>query len=144
MTTISSQWCTGEQGLNRCAAVRPIVSMSGSPTHGIGWWLDQQLKLIIKRLPSYIESSFDLKNWLGQLTYEPSSRISLTFTCNTVSMYTNINTYHTLTLFSIFLWTSLLCAGTCDMLLSSTALKLWYKIRSFSLVTLFGTKSEAP
>jgi hypothetical protein len=42
-------------------AVRPIVSVSGSITHGLGRWLIQQLKPIVKRLPSYIESSVDLK-----------------------------------------------------------------------------------
>jgi hypothetical protein len=41
--------------------VRPIVSVSSSITLGLGRWLNQQLKPIIKKLPSYISSSFDLK-----------------------------------------------------------------------------------
>jgi hypothetical protein len=41
--------------------VWPIVSVSGSITHGLGCWLDQQLKPIVRQLPSYIESLFNLK-----------------------------------------------------------------------------------
>jgi hypothetical protein len=89
--------------------VRPIVSVSGSLTHGLGRWLDQQLKPIVQLLPSYIASSFDLKKRLGRLTYEPS-KISL-FTSDAVSMYTNIDTDHALAVIATFLRTSPRCAG---------------------------------
>jgi hypothetical protein len=92
-------------------AVRPIVSsVSGSVTHGLGCWLDQQLKLLIRKLPSYIESSFGLKTQLGRLNVNFSD-LSL-FTCDAVSMYTNIDTDHALEVSAYyFLQTSPLFTG---------------------------------
>jgi hypothetical protein len=87
--------------------VRPIASVSGSITHGLGRWLDQQLKPIVRALPSYISSSLQLKQRLERLTFEPS-RVSL-FTCDAVSMYTNIDTDHALVKIAHFLRTSPLC-----------------------------------
>jgi hypothetical protein len=89
--------------------VRPIVSVSGSLTHGLGRWLDQQLKPIVKQLPSYIASSFELKQRLQRLRFTPS-RVSM-FTCDAVSMYTNIETDHALAQIATFLRTSPLCTG---------------------------------
>jgi hypothetical protein len=90
-------------------AVRPIVSGSGSATHGLGWWLDQQLKPIVKKPPSYILSSFELKQRLQQTKFTPS-RVSM-FTCDAVLMYTNIDTDHALKKIAVFLRTSPLCRG---------------------------------
>jgi hypothetical protein len=87
--------------------VHPIISCSGSISCGLGQWLDQQLKPIVKQLPSYISSSFDLKQKLQQFT---PSHVSM-FTCDTVSMYTNINTAHALNKIAVFLQTSPLCRG---------------------------------
>jgi hypothetical protein len=42
----------------------PIASVSRSITHKLGRWLDQQLKPIIQKLPSYITSFFQLKQQL--------------------------------------------------------------------------------
>ena len=89
--------------------VRPIVSVSGSLTHGLGRWLDKQLKPIVQQLPSYIESSFDLKNRLSRFDLDLTN-ISL-FTCDAVSMYTNIDTDHALEVLAHFLRTSPLCSG---------------------------------
>jgi hypothetical protein len=89
--------------------VRPIVSVSGSLTHGLGRWLDQQLKPLVRKLPSYIESSFQLKNRLSRLDVDLSN-VSL-FTCDAVSMYTNIDTDHALEVIARFLRTSPLCIG---------------------------------
>jgi hypothetical protein len=89
--------------------VRPIVSCSGSISHGLGRWLDQQLKPIVRKLPSYISSSFDLKQKLQRLKFTPS-RVSM-FTCDAVSMYTNIDTEHALEKIAVFLRTSPLCRG---------------------------------
>jgi hypothetical protein len=44
--------------------VCPIASVSRSITHKLGQWLDQQLKPIIQKLPSYITSFFQLKQQL--------------------------------------------------------------------------------
>ena len=90
-------------------AVRPIVSVSGSTTHGLGRWLDQQLKPIVQKLPSYISSSFELKKRLQRTKFTPS-RVSM-FTCDAVSMYTNIDTDHALEKIAVFLRTSPLCRG---------------------------------
>ena len=89
--------------------LRPIVSVSGSITHGLGRWLYQALKPIVRQLPSYIASSLDLKNRLGRLNVD-FSNVSL-FSCDAVSMYTNIDTDHALEVIAHFLRTSPLCDG---------------------------------
>jgi hypothetical protein len=55
--------------------VHPIVSVSGSITHGLGQWLDQQLKPIVKKLASYISSFSDLKQRLQKLKFTPSHHV---------------------------------------------------------------------
>jgi hypothetical protein len=73
---------------------RPIVSISGSLLHGLGRWVDKYLKLYSTKIPSYISSSFMLKDELLQLpALPPNARL---FTCDAVSMYTNISTSHAL------------------------------------------------
>jgi hypothetical protein len=94
-------------------AVQPIVSVSGSVTHGLGCWLDQKLKPLVCKLPSYIESSFGLKTWLSRLSQlnVDFSNISL-LTCDAVlMMYTNIDTDQALEVITYFLRTSPLCVG---------------------------------
>jgi hypothetical protein len=86
-----------------------MVSVSGSITHGLGRWLDQQLKPIILQLPSYIESSLALKTQLGRFDLEFDN--VLLFSCDAVSMYTNIDTDHALEVIATFLRTSPLCAA---------------------------------
>jgi hypothetical protein len=51
--------------------VCPIASVSGSITHSLGRWLDQQLKPIIQQLPLYLSSSLQFKPQLKQLTFDP-------------------------------------------------------------------------
>jgi hypothetical protein len=86
---------------------RPIISACGSITHGIARWVDQQLQPIAKRLPHYLSSSFDLKQKLSKLSLD-WSRVRL-FTCDAVSMYTNIDTDHALQVISDFLRNHRLC-----------------------------------
>mmetsp|Transcript_1627 Transcript_1627/g.3754 ORF Transcript_1627/g.3754 Transcript_1627/m.3754 type:complete len:636 (-) Transcript_1627:2757-4664(-) len=74
---------------------RPIVSTSGSITHGLGRWLSQQLKPIVTALPSYVASSSKLVDLLKKQQFDPTRKISL-FTCDATSMYTNICTDHAL------------------------------------------------
>jgi hypothetical protein len=74
---------------------RPIVSLSGSLLHGLGRWIDKLLQPFVKALPTYIQSSFHLKELLEKLpTLSSKVRIG---TCDAVSMYTNIDTSHALT-----------------------------------------------
>lgn len=81
---------------------RPIVSTSGSITHGLGRWLSQQLKPIVTNLPSFVASSSHLVNELKGLHFNPTQTISL-FTCDATSMYTNIDTDHAMLVISGYL-----------------------------------------
>ena len=86
---------------------RPITSTAGSITHGLGRWVDQELKPIVHKLPSYIKSSEHLLQRLKTTNFDPS-RVSF-FSCDAVSMYTNIDTNHALAVLLPFLSTSPLC-----------------------------------
>jgi hypothetical protein len=88
---------------------RPIVSVAGSVTHGLGRWLDQQLQPLCQKLPSYLKSSFELKTQLENLPLN-LPRMSF-FTADATSMYTNIDTDHALSRISAFLRTSPLAAS---------------------------------
>jgi len=78
---------------------RPIVSVPGSILHGLGRWIDSQLQVICRDLPSYLRSSFDLKQDLERLVSNDDdldlTRVRI-FTADAVSMYTNIDTDHAL------------------------------------------------
>jgi hypothetical protein len=82
-------------------ATRPIVAVRGSITAGLGCWLDQQLQPICKKLPTYLKSSFELTDLLKDLPDLPDG--ARLFTAGTVSMYTNINTYHALSVIRRYL-----------------------------------------
>jgi hypothetical protein len=88
---------------------RPIVSVAGSLTHGLGRWVDQQLQPICKKLPSYLKSSVDLKGQLQALTFDTTR--ARFFTADACAMYTNIDTDHALEKIATFLRTSPLCAN---------------------------------
>ena len=83
---------------------RPIVSYSGSILHGLGRWLDTQLQLICKELPYFLSSSRNLVKDLSSVKGICSS--TRLFSCDAVSMYTNINTKHALDEITAFLQTS--------------------------------------
>jgi menaquinone-dependent protoporphyrinogen IX oxidase len=101
---------------------RPITLTAGSITHGLGRWVDQELKPIVKKLPSYIRSSAHLLERLKAINYDPSN-VSL-FSCDTISMYTNINTAPVLEVLHPFLRTLPLCAGCQADAITSTALEI--------------------
>ena len=71
---------------------RPVVSCSGSLLHPLGVWLDTTLQPIATSLPSFIASSYDLKEALNDLPPLPDG--ALLFTADAVSMYTNIDTFY--------------------------------------------------
>jgi hypothetical protein len=82
-------------------ATRPIVAIRRSITAGLGCWLDQQLQPICKKLPTYLKSSFELTDLLKDLSDLPDG--AWLFTANAVSMYTNINTDHALSVIRRYL-----------------------------------------
>jgi hypothetical protein len=80
---------------------RPIVSISGSLLDGLGRWVDKVLQPYFKTIPSAIRNSIQLKDMLTELgPLPPNARI---FTCDAISMYTNINTTHALAVIKQFL-----------------------------------------
>ena len=82
---------------------RPVVSCSGSLLHPLGVWLDTVLQPIATTLPSFIASSYDLKEALNDIPSLPNN--ALLFTADAVSMYTNINTYYAINTIKNFLQT---------------------------------------
>ena len=88
---------------------RPIVSVSGSVLHGLGVWLDAQLQPLVKKLDSYISSSFQLLTDL--LPLPPFGTNARVFTADAVSMYTNIDTDHATEVIGDFLKTHPFCEG---------------------------------
>jgi hypothetical protein len=56
---------------------RPIVSVSGSTLHALGRWVDCQLQPLMKALPSFIASLWELKNSLMALPPLPRGRSGL-------------------------------------------------------------------
>jgi hypothetical protein len=73
---------------------RPVSSCSGSATEKLGVWADSMLQPISKATNCHIKSSTELLEKLKQLPdLPPTARL---FTCDAVSMYTNIDTAHAL------------------------------------------------
>ena len=83
---------------------RPVVSCSGSLLHPLGVWLDTMLQPIATSLPSFIASSYDLKEALQEMPGLPSN--AQLFTADAISMYTNIDTTSALEALSSFLRSS--------------------------------------
>ena len=67
---------------------RPIVSISGSKLAGLGCWIDKILQPYARSIPSFIKSSYELKNLL--ITMPPLPSTARLLTADAVSMYTNI------------------------------------------------------
>jgi len=67
---------------------RPIVSTTNSYLHPLGVFVDDKLKVVAQKQPSYLKSSFDLKQKLSQLDIPPFT--ASLFTADAVAMYTNI------------------------------------------------------
>jgi len=74
-------------------STRPIVSVSGSPLHGLARWADRQLQPLARSIPSFISSSYALvKKLQVQQETNPFPPTALLFTVDAVAMYTNIDT----------------------------------------------------
>ena len=67
---------------------RPIASVSGSYLHGLGKWVDHQLKPTLQRIHSYISSTKQFLSFLPPNV----QRGSQLFTADAKAMYTNIDT----------------------------------------------------
>lgn len=68
---------------------RPILSGSGSLLQPLGMWIDDKLQPIAQTCKSYFKSSYVLKSLLMDMELPPNARL---FTCDAISMYTNIPT----------------------------------------------------
>ena len=79
---------------------RAIISYSGSICHGMGCWIDKELKKIVGHLP-YVAT--DSRSVVQQLTAQEWHPSSLLFTMDATSMYTNIHLGHALPVLEHFL-----------------------------------------
>ena len=79
---------------------RAIISYSGSICHGLAKWVDKELKKIVSQL-DYVAT--DSASVVRQFTNKKWDATSLLFTCDAVSMYTNIHLGHALPTISHFL-----------------------------------------
>ena len=71
---------------------RPIVSCVNSYLNVFSKWLDYRFKQLIKYSPTYLKDSFQVLQELKALgPLPPQAKL---FTCDAVSMYTNINSMH--------------------------------------------------
>jgi hypothetical protein len=73
---------------------RPVCATTGSSLEGFSRWLDRQLQPIGKQTKSYLSGSTQLLDQLEALP--PLPHTAKLFTCDAVSMYTNIDTAHAL------------------------------------------------
>ena len=79
---------------------RAIISYAGSLCHGIAKWLDVYLKRIVKHMPYIATSSASVVKEITSKNWPPNCKI---FTCDAVSMYTNIHLKHALPVIKDFL-----------------------------------------
>lgn len=70
-------------------STRPVCSDCGSLPHPLGQWVDEFLQPIAQSLPTAIKNSYSLRKELNALSIPPNASL---FTCDAVSMYTNIDT----------------------------------------------------
>lgn len=114
-------------------ATRPITSVSGSLLHGLGRWVEQQLQLVVKKLPYTTTNSWSLAHRLCQLpTLPPNAQL---FTADAVSMYPNIDTQHALSTIGTFLlseaFTNLQCPIDVTALLEGLNIVMKHNIFTF-------------
>jgi hypothetical protein len=79
---------------------RPIVSVQGSLLHGLGRWVDKVLQPFARATTAFTNSSLTLKDEI--LALGPLPKTALLITTDAVSMYTNIETKHALTVIKTF------------------------------------------
>ena len=78
--------------------MRPIVCCAGTRMNRLSKWLDYQLQRLKPSVPTYLKDSHDLLAKLRSLgELPPNARL---FTADAVSMYTNIDTSHAISVIS--------------------------------------------
>ena len=82
--------------------IRPVVSCCGSLLARLSTWVDFHLQRLKKFIPSYIQDSEDLQQQLSSLQIPRNTRI---FTCDAVSMYTNIDVDHSISIIKMWFQT---------------------------------------
>jgi hypothetical protein len=70
---------------------RPIVSCVNSYLNVFSKWLSHRFKELLSFVPTYIKDSFQVLDELKTLKLPPQAKL---FTCDAVSMYTNIDSVH--------------------------------------------------
>lgn len=127
---------------------RPVVSTSGGILHGLGnKWVDRRLQLICRSPPTCLKSSCALKTQLSSLSFD-AQRVSF-FTADAVSMGTNIDTDHALSVVSEFLRTHPLCQNICNFNSINRGLEILMRNNLFKFgntcwLQLEGTAMGAP
>jgi hypothetical protein len=76
---------------------RPIVSCVNSYLNVFSKWLSHRFKELLSFVPTYIKDSFQILDELKTLMLPPQAKL---FTCDAVSMYTNIDSVHGLEVIS--------------------------------------------
>jgi len=79
---------------------RPIISCINSYLNVFSKWLDYRFKELIKNSPTYVKDSFQILHELKELQLPPEAKL---FTCDAVSMYTNIDSSHGIIIISAWL-----------------------------------------
>lgn len=78
-------------------STRPIMPTCGSLLEGVSKWLDYHIKDIMPLVPTVLRDSYHLLKELKNMERLPPN--AWLFMCNAVSMYTNINTKHAVSMF---------------------------------------------
>ena len=73
--------------------IRPVVSCCGSLLATVSTWLDFHLQSLRPFLPAFIKDSTEFQNQLEQTLIPAQTKL---FTCDAVSMYTNIDVTHSI------------------------------------------------
>ncbi len=81
---------------------RPIVATCGTFLGSVSKWLDYQLQLLMQFLPWCIKDSKSFRDELIHLKVPPNAKL---FTCDAVSMYSNIDLDHGLEIMQLWLET---------------------------------------
>ena len=80
--------------------LRPVVSCCGSFLAAISSWIDYHLQNLRTTIPSFIQDSISLKQQLEQTDIPSNTKL---FTADAISMYTNIDVDHSVTIIKTWL-----------------------------------------